>query len=1667
MYRNWFVAYVNQLTVQETSAFLSWLDTLDQPVSPELRACALTEISRNLDLNLLIYTLPWLARIALSDDPLQRSASEMIQRIVADVKNPALSVLVSTLPGHTALVSRMKGLIPAPGTAALHADDYINLTNQADAILLLSLLQALASQEAAEAMDDDALSAFLRDALNGRYGRYAMVLAVDVYEAQGMQIPRDACQVLLSHPDRFSHPDLIYASLICSYEGKTAQEVRDELYHTGGWELFKTIRNFIPSTPFWLLEGVEWQPMAQDSIQHYTRLWRHSACLLMLRRALRVGTLPQLTQELCDLWQEQRDAQRHNTLWINRSIAQYNRLRQTTGPARFHPFTEYAVMEKQVNTLNACMAVPLAGLMIAHAGKDMPAFLAELSLNFYDAFANSSIRACIEQGQVNGMKPFSGAVIMLMAYAKDLTSHIGKGYINKSIPEWYYSLIEEKSLPILKHKPVELSEQERFLHSGASLLGCAFLCYEEASGDLPGLNRRRLWLAGGNDSLACRLCRIILSDLWAFVRSDKVYNNARPEDIITTTVSLAYEHFPACISERRPEVQDWMQAHIAALNNLRQGGAAKTCRSHLSETAMLLRSYSARDWAVLNMELPPRDDPSYRYRITGLSHKVRAILRDSIQLRDEDRETLGNWVDAIIHCFEPEKFARSLRYLSSEILSELLDDEVFVNLFKLHRPFQGSVEYWTEKDTLDMAQVVVESIVDTSREAIFYQYAVGRAIVQNRMDAHPATVYFIMQVYFSMILQQYVMRDTLINRPLSPQRRLEIKDAAEGREQILLWFLGCIGEHLAQSSDLRRALEGILDKWRRQNHLFRQGTVIIEKQKIFLQLEGDALQTIADESHWNYAWDPDTLKAAETNERQRRISTWACLNGNDWKPVERTMVEFLVEQSVQLSDGKTLPLVLIEADAGSMLVSTDPGRNYRLPLSCWDEDPLPALDSVGSDCYGLYLNVQLVSSDHLPRLHLAGIDTANADYAELFEPDEIFGPGSIITVATEGFIRRHEIHRGGHVIYVRGGFSNEYMKVPENGWSLLEQRECTLKLEPDKDWRQLHAPGYDDEALLRSLLSLQRRQIVELKHISPCIASSDKQQTLGAFTTTDIPVRVETDSVALDHYQRCDSRWSLAVISNVPLQNRRAPANGVVWGYKAGHNLLVKYLDANQTMQQLDIATSMLDVEENSIYVGLPVCVDAGTVKVAQLLDYGVQRRARRLTVRRLWSLQRFPGAAKIGAGLIYIGEHYLPGDSEPVYLVQNLNSLQLLAYEQPAPSVPALLCGVNLAQGKAVVKAQPVGSDFDVIEFRQGNQLYYGRAAQGEFSRTAVRCAQVTVQLEEFSYHDKVYYDVQRVFAKPILDKPILAAPTVQVPMRDQEKRRAQTYLAAYQDWQNNPEWQADNRLHAEGVLIQGGQGNLAFQPTLPLRFLPRQAETLSGDNPAAWTCMAPLVLSRPHTVLPRIQQPVYAAIIQQQDGSLAACPDEAVVFDLERFQRWLIRKHPGVSLYSQHPLYYLEKQEDCLLFEWGLGFRVQVPESCLNVEGMDVPGFVSQLFFGDHIRQYKLLRIDGNLFLSLHVDDFELSLEHRISEDAQNRIVQYLKVNYDKPRSSISTSEVSVTFREMDRVNSAWRFRQYTDGLLQDETADFVRQMLPEGGPGYLLVQPEWDTDAMKYSL
>lgn len=1659
MYKSWYAAHINQLTADEAAAFLSLLDTLDRDTAPDdVRAFALDEMRQKVELNLQIYALPWLARIALGTQPLAEAAIALLQQICSDTGNAACRRVAGSLAAHAALGPAMTDALPLAGNPSLRVDEYVNLTGRIAPVLLLSLLPALPVQQAEQLLAEEGWGVFLREAQEGRHGRYALILALEACSALHLPVEESVRKRIAAYPGFELQPDLVQAYLACYFAGKSALDIKDSVYCPGAYLADRCLqqenRHTAPNAQSWLYQGRDRKIEQPEHAEHVLCLWEYTACMMAARRARREGTLPHLTEALCRHWHRLRDTSQTRGPWAQRAIATYNRTGNTH-------FAEYPSMSHQAVTMRHSMAAPLCGLLLAHLGEEAPPFLMELTLNLYDAFANPTVRAYVTKGNWNTRRSLSPAAILLMAYACEITSQAGKGYLNDRVPAAFYRLVEEKSIPILCGEETALTEQEMRLHSGASVLCCAFLSYDQASGDMPGLREGRYWMAGDDDSLAHKICRIALGDLWQFILHGGVYRNVLPEQLITTAVALAYEHFPACIDELHPAVEDWLSRFSAALAKGNLPSSAPELR--LSDAAMLLRRYDAQEWAEVPMPLTPPDDKAYRFRLSALTHKILATLRGHGELTDMDKTALETWVEALVCTYDPEKYARLLRFSSSEVLSELLHDEVFLMLFRLRRTVQNREEQWTQYDARDIAQAVTEAVLDTSRGAIFYQYTIGQAILAAGLDAHQATSHFIMLVYCSMLLHQCAEDAASMPRLLTPYRRMEYEHSARGRRELLQWFLYGIRASLQRDHDLRRDMERILNRRRTGSGVMC--TAFINQDSIILDTGEKSKIVAADMRRWNHYWDPDTLTAS-LRPGMLQAACCAYQDSGVWKPVERDFTDFLVEQSANVNDNGTTRLVLIEADGEGVLASAAPGFNYRLPASVWEDASLQALhdrveqiaaDMESATACGLYMDVCLTQRDGLPCLCISGMDDANQRYAELFQPEESFGPGMI---GADG-----QITRDGFTVAAMWSHKADYM-ILGSPWNIVAQRKRKVWLAPDKDVQQLYCPPGGEKELLEHYLQLRYGQLIQLGWTSACTPGMEKQQTLLARTIHGMPVQAESDGAALDHYRLKTSRIPcVARITSVPA--RTAHPNGIVRQYKRGGNITLAYLDDNGSVNTCEAPASALGVEESSIYPGLPVAVDShtGAVLPVQEVRDENRRRLRRYIVRHLWPMTHAEGPAQLDEGSVYIGQYYLPGASEAVYLVQDLIQHQLIAYRQDAPVRPDTACGVCLSKGKALVKASLFARD--IIEFRQGDQAYYGEAEKGVFSNVAVRCAQAGVSLTEYTWQGQTYYDVQRVFAQPILERAAIAPRMVTAPAvpRDQGKRLAGNYYAAYQEWQQGGEWLEDNRLHAEGILVKGADGAPAFHPTLPLACFPRQADEPSREDPHQWVTAIPLEESSIRAMHLGNASIVYAAIRRDENGKLIACPGESAMFSMDRFQRWLTRKQRNQQIYTQYPLYFQEKQGENLIFTWGMGLRVAVAENCLRVTGNAVYNLGSQLFFGDMIRRYRILREEDTLYLCVSIEDYELSLEHRIQEDAGRRIVQYLKVRYDRLRDAVETSEVSVTRRRLDVGNPPWQLEDYRNGLLHEETEAYVRSILPEGGEGYLLVRPEWSLDNMKH--
>ena len=1650
MYKSLFVAFVNQLSTDETRVFLSLLDTLNRPnVQPEITAYALEEISHNLEFNLQVYAIPWLARTALSSSGASQLAREVLTEICTAAEKKEAMGLAEALDSPNLLYSRLTDLRSLPGKADLQEDGYFDLSGRIDIVMALSVLPLLPKDIAAKAVENENVKYTLLNALSGCYGRYALLLAAEALYALDMPQPSTVCALITEQDCYWDQPDFIRILLIGRYAENDAKAIAEDALTDSVLK-----RNFLFNNGCWLFTGRDDVPNEREYIPQVKMLWNYEALHIAVMKAMENDQLVNLAKLLCQHWKDARDQGKYlSTPWMCRGSAVYSKERMPL-------FKEYPRMNHQSQLLKACLSMPLIALLTAAMGKDLPSFLGELNLNLYDYFSGptlkqyireGSLKQYIKDGKLDNARHFSLPAIALAAYAAELTDEIGKGYLNEAIPQMYYDLIEQKSLPILSGQAVAFPEQEIFLHSGASIIACAFLAKEQASGLLPGLRKSGYWLADGEESLARKVCRIALTDFWRFHKQSGLYSRGGPEGILSPPIMLLYEHFHEDITALGLEVKDWLAAYIEWQKSERKQGGLK-----LQEQTMLLREYTDKEWKGVPVKLPGREDNAYRYFLAALAHKVLAVFRGGGELDQEDRQDLNNLVEAILKIYESEKYTRSLRFYCTEILESVLSDSVFYMLYRLAKEQGSQTEKLLTPDARDIGQVLTETIVDTSRNAIFYQYATGKVLIEKRLRGIPATANFLRTVYFFMLLCQQMNEGSQKNRLNSAYQRHEYIYSMEGRDLILPWFLANIGDDLAKDRELRLQFEQILEKLHGRDAACHKITLEIQRDRIIMNAA-----PITDE-RWFAYWDPDTLCAAESPNRS--ITAFAWQDGDMWKPLERSFIDFLVEESPVRHEEYTARIVLIEENSQSVLVSSKPGYNYRLNAEYWEPESLARIhekaeqietDMENASPCGLYLFVRVcLEKGGAPRLHLVNIQDDNQQYADLFYQDESLGPGTIS--------QDRIIHRKGYEIKAQARLFSAYMIAREGAWSIIHQRTKSIWLYEDKDYRKIKCRPDDIKETLRFLLGKLQGKIVDLEYIAACSPHSDKQQSLQAYTNMGIPVFIASDSVGLSHYRITHpiSR-SKALITYVTNCKWGEKANGVVWAYKPGEKMIIQYLDDHDAISELSIEPGTLGVDENSVWPGMPVIVKDGKAESAQYLN-GTTR-AKRIVTRRLWTLEKREGNAIVGENAVYIGRYYLPGNSEAVYLVQDIFYGKLLAYSQDLRSAPLQRCGIDLVRGKAVVKAS--FPTYDLIEFRQNNQILYGEAEKGLFSRAPLRCGQVNVRLEAYQEGDKTLYDIHRLFEKPQIEGPVaqrMEKTAAAQPV--QQQRLAQRYLNAYQTWLNGSEWLVDNRMHAEGKVASHTEG-LYFKPLSPECF-PVDPKVLSDQSLSAWTPEIPLVLSHPHLLDQWRQGTVYAHIRETESGRLAAFPEETAAFTLESFQLWLSRRYPNVSEYTT-TLRFLKRHDGMLVFEWDLGYHVDVPEESVLILELGQAPMKSQLFFGDTLEQYQLLRQDDKLYLCVSIKNYIWSVEHKIGSDTEQGVLQCVKVIFNKLQNTITTAEVSVCKQNLAIGKRAWDFHPYVNGKLREKTEQFVREAMPEGGQGYLLAYSVWDQEEMKISF
>ena len=1646
MYRHWYVATLNQLSVDESIVFLSSLELLDNDsLSEELRGCAIKEIEQTFDLNLQIYSLPILLHVALSDTAatLQRQAAYLINTICKKTRNPEAIEFSQNLKNRetlTILLQNYKNDNTCPGTVT--ETEYIDLISRTDQIMAFGIILELKAGEVSDLIEgDNNWTEQLRKAVNGEYGRYITTIAAEIINKHSFLFPEKSPDEFMPFDIRFySQPDLLHAWIALKTAGLSAEECLDTRIPV--WFPKAVNSSSLRDSASWLFRGRDNIDITRDEyVNSFFYIWEYSLWYFAVKRAIWEGSLSKITDRLIRFWKGNRDRNSERTPWVYRSYPQSDKQHMT--PSR-NP--EYIIMKTQTGALKVSLAMPLVALMIS-TSSNVCEFLGDLSLNLYDVLAGPSVKSYVEKGFYseldadNGERKYSPAVISILAYAYKLSSQIGKGYYNPTIPGLYARLIEKKAVPVFRGEKVHLSTQERYLHSGVSVLACSYLAYEEASGTIPVVQRKRIWMEGDNESLAARICKIALNDFCHFINDNACYRRIDPYKILGKPVSLAYEHFPELLSGdvvNNMHMRDWKEEWLQK-------------NKKFAVTELLLKTYPADEWKGTSIKLPNKESNRHRFVLMALARKFTAILKN-INANDEieknDYNQLEKWAENIAGLYKKEEFARSSRFISIELLQALLTTEAFANVGCISEPI--------EPDARDISQVIIEAVMDLSRDAIFYQYAVGTVITESKMQQRE-TLKNLKCIYFSMLLGQLLAISDK-NKLLYPFQIAERITTRDDRRYLLLWFIGRNKEQIINDSQFRNKLVLLLNDIQYEN--YQKMTVTIRSNQIIADNT-----VLCDSKQWNNYWDPDTLLCANRVSSSIEITVPIEKREGEIIPVERDFLAFLLEYAYVQPTAVTL----IESDENGILISAAPGFNYRLSAEFWGIDSYRILQEkirTASEEYetnpcGLRINISIGDNNGIPVLELSdpetGFDTGNLEYRSVFQPGDSVSRQDLLDAKN-----RFSNINIGSLEYHEG---IDHFCVADSGWDIICQRSGNVRFLPDRDWKSLgHVDSNEEAKFIKTLLGLHRGSLLKLNNIVACRGNEDNTQLLLAFTLHGIKLWVDSDSVSMDQYAISRNiQKPVVVLSVVPPLNNVTRPNGIIWqiNYSLG-KAAIKYLDGDNVR---NIETDLTSLGVIGAYNGLPVSVTHNAVKCAQYLPR--KNRARTMVARRLWKLKKVPGNAITGLNQLYLGECSLAEDDSLVYLVQDYNSGTLIAYDKPALKNMDHVCGVGEGPFKvSSINGYRSDNGTEIVVCRQGNRTYYGESEPGMFSSGGMLSDRVSIQLKE--YHDDdtnmTLYDVRRIFSDPIPDtdeskKTIYSA---SAGIANQSVRLAQRYFDDYQAWIADPEWD----YQIEGKLVNSS-GIIMFRPERPLQYLPLDGDNPSEDNPRKWINRIPL--SSDFEVPQRFMNKPAFCRIRWSNGPCAN-PNDTKSFDLAMFRKWLDLRYRGSKVYETCPLYFLKLQDTNMIFEWGLGYQLQIEPINFVIENQSRPE--NMLFYGDRIKRYEILKNGDRLLLHvMSVEDCDISFEHKIKQFSDKKGKPFLKVNYNKDNDKVSTQSIAIVGdqKKLEVNNLAWSFEPYHNGYLDTNAEKIVRDQLPDGGEGYILVKPEWDVSLLKmrYSI
>ncbi len=1671
MYQSWYAAHLNLLSPKEASLFLSWLQVLeDDSVSEDERRDALRALHLHTDLNLQIYAMPWIMRAAVQFADM--NAVHLLADLCSDAQNSCAGQIVGLITQTDAGADRF-----APAAEVINekkqsapsfsSDDYTSLDHRTDIIALLSVLLALPKEIAREAAENNNMALFLENAASGCFGRYAATLSFRLSAEAGIQVPLRA-GLIRSIPNFYAEPDLVYAYLCSCYAEQTDSQILDDVFRLNLPERFHVPVN--PAEELWIFTGCDprhdgWTKYVNTPKHMISQLWGCSALLLAIRRRIRSGrdALRTLTVRCCAEWQTKLQSPSRNGM-----------------PAPWVPFGTNRQLDKvdpytMVSAVTTAVLFPFL-IRTVHAASEnetqtLP-FLLECSMNNADFIGfNRVSKKLLETVSSDRELIMPLAMLELALYVHQISKQIMKGYLNPEFPTACFRLITRYAKPLLRgqKRPGRLTDQQILFYRTHAVNCCIQAAYEESAGTMPwDADNKLFWLRGGNDSIAFRICAIVFTNTADLIQNKRTCSNEKIHETmqsISNAVILAYERYPnllrTCFSEPLP--YDWLNAYC---RNAPNSTVAPAEILYSLITDQYPYDYWVNDQISLAAWGTVSPDGVFRFNGNNIRKHMETLLTVRVsktaefspRLTESDAFVLEQFGTLLSETYQPELFSRNRRYLTAEALRNLLTRDFYSNYaYYQDQTDDDPVKARLRPHAQHIIQTAVSAVVSLSTHAPFYQWAVGSALL-DAPSRSPELLkiqgYFdLVQLYLSLMSRQIGSDHQNSRIAETVYSKKEEQQSSESKTQILQWFIGQLFtrktlQNWACGKDWSSALQTTDER----NVCLRIAqTEIVYKDH-------------PEQNNLSFTlWDPDAWSAAQ-NRTAADYKDYAAepAESGEIQPLQRSFFRLLAEQPGIWSGEQKL--VLIRAEHASVLVSAETGKNYFLPRSAWTEDAWEQLSRSVEDARdtypaeaGLYLTVHAETAENslLPQLTLCGTDETNLQYINLFSADEPF--------------RLSQIEARNGVMYLtKAGFcvqidapprdKQEYLVTAPDCWDITSCRSGKILLCPDTAARSVNCRAGTETETLLQYLGLQPGQVIFLQNVNALKPERFQNGSVFAFTRERIRVNAEIDSVSLasegiTHVPQNQP----AVIVQVPDSSRFAEPNGIIWQYRlsstAGTVQVCWLPDGAKQAEMFDVPDTEFGVSCSELHCGMLVHVSEDrTVRLAQNVRHSI-------IVRCLWPMKMQSGAAKITKPSVYLGEYDMPARSQPVYLVQDPVNRLLLAYPEDAAQPPADRFGTDIRNG--IVTRMYKGPNYDTVRMQKTSkakdgsqtiQFFYGKAVSRgavRFTESPTACRSVYVRLTPYPVNGQTYYNVQRFFADPERIAPAEQEPQQTLPTHRQ--RLAQLYSRQYNKWKTDPAWLHDRKLHAVGEWSRDADGKLWFLPKKPLSALPNYFGIVSDDNPDLWTDRIPMLLQDPEITELYTTKQAYANIRCRDDGTFAAYPDETPGFELDRFPRGLNQTETEPLL----PLFYIEQKHnpDIRIFEAYLGFRLAVPNECLRIQNGDS----RFLFYGDTVSRYAVIEDEkrDTLILSVNAEDLRLSIEHCIETDRKANIVQYVQVNYQKEQDSVRVEKVSARSNERNTrtLMDLPKLRTIRTGRLTDDTAELVRQNLPNGGTGVLI--------------